>query len=271
MPSRLFRALCPAPVLRIGSRALQRLGADNAAFLTDHISNALHGEREYHLLKFLCNSRKISIDAGVAQGHYFRRLQKLSLACIGFEPNPIQYAQLQKRFSGAQIENCALSDRSGEVELRVPIVRGVSYDGYGTIETSNTLSDFGGCPQRRFTVKTCTLDEFEITNVGFVKIDVEGHEIDALNGAVRTIAACRPNFLIESEERHRSGATAAVFKFFQDRSYRGCFLHAGRPQDVSEFHAPTHQNLPPHAGRYTNNFIFFPAEKFPEISGMIET
>jgi hypothetical protein len=46
------------------------------------------------------------------------------------------------------------------------------------------------------------LDECELTNVAFIKIDVEGHEERAIVGAKQTIARDRPVMLIEIENRH---------------------------------------------------------------------
>ena len=41
------------------------------------------------------------------------------------------------------------------------------------------------------------LDEFELPRVDLIKIDIEGMEIEAIEGASRTIAASRPIMLIE--------------------------------------------------------------------------
>ena len=42
-----------------------------------------------------------------------------------------------------------------------------------------------------------TLDEHELTDVDVLKVDVEGLEIDVLEGAEKTIARCKPIIVIE--------------------------------------------------------------------------
>ena len=43
-----------------------------------------------------------------------------------------------------------------------------------------------------FEVKTNRLDDFQFKNVGFLKVDVEGHELEVLQGAVETITSSKP-------------------------------------------------------------------------------
>ena len=46
-------------------------------------------------------------------------------------------------------------------------------------------------------IKTAPLDEFIAGAVDFIKIDVEGMELEVLDGAARIIAALRPKIMIE--------------------------------------------------------------------------
>ena len=73
-------------------------------------------------------------------------------------------------------------------------------------------------------VSVARLDALVRQDVAFVKVDVEGHELNVLNGAVALLDRCQPVFLVEAEDRHRAEATRSVFKFFQRKSYRGFFL-----------------------------------------------
>ena len=46
-------------------------------------------------------------------------------------------------------------------------------------------------------IRMCTLDFWEIENVGFLKIDTEGYELPVLEGARQTILRCQPVIMIE--------------------------------------------------------------------------
>jgi FkbM family methyltransferase len=48
-----------------------------------------------------------------------------------------------------------------------------------------------------FPVESVTIDSLAIDNVGFMKVDVEGHELCCLKGAMETIRRCRPTMVIE--------------------------------------------------------------------------
>lgn len=78
-------------------------------------------------------------------------------------------------------------------------------------------------------VPTRTLDSFELTNINFIKIDVEGHEENVLKGAVKTLEENNyPKLLFESWPE-RCQATLGVpaktlrkslFEFIQSLEYK---------------------------------------------------
>jgi FkbM family methyltransferase len=52
-------------------------------------------------------------------------------------------------------------------------------------------------PRQLYDIESHRLDEFNFENVGLIKIDVEGWELDVLKGAINTITKHRPVLLIE--------------------------------------------------------------------------
>jgi hypothetical protein len=90
-----------------------------------------------------------------------------------------------------------VSALEGNATLRVPVVNGVPYGGWGTIEPKNQLAEFPPHTVQEFRVRTVRPDQMALGDIGFVKIDVESHELDLLAGLSGLRARCLPNLLIE--------------------------------------------------------------------------
>ena len=162
------------------------------------------GEPELKLLPILCEQDKTSFDIGSSIGIYTYFLRWYSHNVVAFEPNPSLAALLRRSFRDRVIvEECALSDHHGHTDLMIPIYTGIEYPGLASIE-SNVDRHY---PEMRvIQVALRMIDDFQDRRVGFIKIDVEGHELHVLHGGKNLIQRDRPSFLIEAEERHRFGA-----------------------------------------------------------------
>jgi FkbM family methyltransferase len=171
---------------------------------------------------------------------------------------------LMARYGGLPIvvEPVALSDRSGSTRLRVLDQDG----GRSTIEPANDLLDPDGSSVSQLLVRTKTLDSYMLEDVGVIKIDVEGHEMSVLAGALDTLMRCSPLMIIEAENRHRPNSVKDVFQFMESLNYVGYFFLDGLLTPISKFDAELHQN-PANIGSwksnwarygiYVNNFVFF--------------
>ncbi len=173
-------------------------------------------------------------------------------------------ARLLRRTSASNVSvhEIALSDHNGDAELFIPQGDNGLVYGLASLEPRADL------PARLVSthVPTARLDAIVRQDVAFVKIDVEGHELNVLNGAVELLERSQPVFLVEAEDRHRAEATRLVFEFFRTKSYRGFFLKDDDVISVDEFRPENLQDadaLLPDGGRksgqsYVNNFFFFP-------------
>ena len=65
------------------------------------------------------------------------------------------------------------------------------------------------------------LDDFNFNNhISFIKIDVEGHELEVLKGAKKTIKKFKPNMLIEIEERHSNKKEQTTIDYICSLGYK---------------------------------------------------
>jgi FkbM family methyltransferase len=242
------------------------------------------GEPELAVLPRLLDGNQLSLDIGANIGDYLNVLAQYSLRAIGFEPHPVCFAYL----GAAGIANCtlvnlALSDRSGTAVLKVPVEES-EVTGLATIEAANTSFTPLATRVQEYEVKVARLDDAVVDlvkdgeRIGFIKIDVEGHEHAVLMGAEATIDRHRPIVLLETEYRH-GAPIAEIFAMFGTRQYVAKILHAGRMQDVDPDRL---QELQREVGIgdivkdakdsvYLNNVWFIPRERAAALGGMVAT
>lgn len=215
-------------------------------------------EQEMCLLPVLCDIERGAVDVGANYGMYSSRLVGLAKHCTAFEPIPAFATMLQRGF-GARLEvhQVALSDsHGGEVELRLPHL----FTGYATIEQNNSLDTRSQDRIDLVRVPKATLDSFELQDVGFVKIDVEGHEEAVLVGARETLKRCSPCMLIEVEERHNAGSVERVLDAVRQLDYVAHVIFDGKLHTLPDFDLVENQtNESPET--YARNMICVPQSR----------
>ncbi|MET0705314.1 MAG: FkbM family methyltransferase [Tardiphaga sp.] len=221
-------------------------------------------ERELAFLGKIVPAGAITVDVGANRGLYTRALAKLSKQVLAFEPSQ-EMATLLRRTSAANvtIHEIALSDQNGDAELFIPQSEDGLVHGLASLEPQINVE---GKRILSTQVPMARLDAVVDETVAFVKIDVEGHELNVLNGATGLIERCQPVFLVEAEDRHREDATLSIFEFFESRGYRGYFLKDDVVTPIDQFRSDEMQDvsaLMSDGGRksgqyYVNNFFFFP-------------
>ncbi len=165
----------------------------------------------------------VAVDVGAHDGLHTRAL--LDSVCeegkvFAFEPLPGKYSVLCSLFSENNVflMNSALSNQGGVAEFVV--VKG-DLQKSGLLQRDGVASDAGF---ERISVEVGRMDDFlhEMGRVAYIKIDVEGAEINCLLGAQQIIEESRP--LISCEYGESSyvayGCTAwSLYDFCCDRRY----------------------------------------------------
>ncbi len=170
----------------------------------------LRREPELALLPLLVARDRAALDVGANKGVYTQALLRLAPAVHAFEPNPALIPWLSRqRDPRLTIHALALGDSDGEAVLRVPLGRRgrPSRQGATLADTERTRR---GSVEMRTPVRR--LDSFDLGDVGFIKIDVEGFEARVIEGVRETIARCRPVMLIEIEEAHTGEPPAVLIE-----------------------------------------------------------
>ena len=153
------------------------------------------------------------LDIGANHGKMSRPLAKLPGATVhAFEPVPYNFTLLQRVTAGLPNITChnfALSDTKGTVSIYIP-VRPSKRISPGAAHMGDTahVETFGTSTAptvAELEIKTDALDavaEHEnITQVDFMKIDVEGAESLVIEGGSRTVAKSKPAIYCEISQR----------------------------------------------------------------------
>jgi hypothetical protein len=104
------------------------------------------------------------------------------------------------------------------------------------------------------------IDDLDYKDIGFIKIDVEGHEKSVLEGAQETLARDRPNLFVENEFTHAGAGVTDVFDMMKALDYDGFALIDGVFSNISRLSLEEHQINAERGsqGSYVKNFIFIP-------------
>lgn len=216
-------------------------------------------EAEWLILDRLVDPTRAAVDVGTNFGLYAGRLAQLCPHVHCFEPIPWLAIELASRLPrrGVTIHQIALSNQHGTAELRIPYdSAGEEHNGLSTLEAVNSL---GG--RETIRVVQCEIEQLDAVvrqPVGFIKIDVEGHELAVLQGAHNILQRDRPTLLVESQSLTNAAAPGNVISFLASLGYTGHFYAAAKHHDIADFDPELHQN-PRNMGNecpYVNNFIF---------------
>ncbi len=212
------------------------------------------GEAEIHILGWLADSARISLDIGANKGVYAWMLRNVSRQVIGFEPHPTMFRYLQRLESkNIRALPYALSNENGYATLSAPKTR----RGF-TTQGASLRADKATADALSMRVETRRLDDLDIAPVGFMKIDVEGFEQEVLDGASETLKRDRPTLLIELEETHTHQPIEASIEQVEKRGYRAHFLRGGVLQSIERFDPISHHREAKGRPGYVYNFIFLP-------------
>ena len=154
---------------------------------------------EQHIIEwaaqFLVSGKKF-LDIGAHIGSYAVQYAALGFETVAFEAcsetcDLLKMSARLNDLKNIEIRNQALSFKHHE-----GVLRKISKDGGGnSILNLSTHAN----PLRSEPVLCRTLDEFGIQNIGFIKIDVEGAELDVLKGGLNTLwSSGYPKIIFES-------------------------------------------------------------------------
>jgi FkbM family methyltransferase len=159
-------------------------------------------EREILYARRWARPGGVAVDIGANSGLYTYELARWFDRVEALEPN-VQVSQRIRDWgrTNVNLRSVGASSSAHRAILHVPVSeRGVEYAGWGSLYPDSLESP---ASVRSASIELVSLDSLQLQNVAFIKIDVEGHEQDVLEGAQETIRRCRPVVLVEVKPQSR--------------------------------------------------------------------
>lgn len=176
-------------------------------------------EKLYGLVKENSTILDIGTNIGETLLNFAKRNTKGRI--YGFEPVPYLFRRVTKNislnpFKNIEVNNIALSNTAETLYFDLP-----TNNNSGGINMNKVAS---GTSEK---VEARTLDSFiaekGITATDLIKIDVEGFEMNVLEGAKNTLEQFSPTLFIELDDsnlRSKGSSSKELVSFLKDRNYR---------------------------------------------------
>ena len=201
----------------------EKLNVDNFLFCVlkndECISDCLRTGKlfEQFLLSFVRQfvpANKNIIDLGANIGvHTVVYSNYTSETVYAFEPQPRVFQLLKKIIASNKCPN-VVSKMFGASSKTSDFFMAVNYEGiqnYGCFQITDNTGQPG------IMIQCQKLDDMNLKNIGYIKIDIEGHEYEALKGLEKTIKRDMPNIMIEIHDSCPTKIT--TFKLLEDMGY----------------------------------------------------
>ncbi|PIQ50312.1 MAG: methyltransferase [Cytophagales bacterium CG12_big_fil_rev_8_21_14_0_65_40_12] len=206
------------------------------------------------------------LDIGAHKGAYLYWLRKAvgpKGQVIALEPQPTLFQYLETAiskfgFKNIKIHHAGASSVKDTLSLFIPKAEGGTSPG-ATFEKRETTEN-----SHLIEVEVIPLNDLlknRKSKIDFIKMDVEGHELDAFKGASDILLEDRPTILFECENRHLKGITIFdVFAYLNSLGYSGFFFLNSVLTPLEQFdiaiHQATHEGEIIDKKKYINNFVF---------------
>jgi len=183
------------------------------------------------LISSQINKNSTVIDIGANIGWFTVNIAKYldeDSSIISVEPNKTNLKRLAyslkkyKLESKVQVVPCALSDTKGLGYLNLDSKNPANHQ-IGTITTNSEV------------VQLDLLDNLvkDISDLSLIKIDVQGHESEVLQGGKQTLIKFQPAVIIEIDNRIDSKKTSQIWELMQELNY-AFYIINGNLSEISK-------------------------------------
>ena len=229
-PIELFKIILNRANHKIARKNI-KINPQLAIFSFDHIGLSINLNGRYEdsilcILELFFNknlaqvNKNIALDVGANIGNHSIFLSKFFKEVHSFEPNPFTYDILTINSKYAAPNNNIISYKIGISDKECTLPFSINRTNFG-----NSKIDFENNSNKdQILIEVQSIDKidyFKEKNISLIKIDVEGHEINVLRGAKKTIKSHKPIILFEqgADEIHNGSSEAIDYLTSLDYSF----------------------------------------------------
>jgi FkbM family methyltransferase len=190
-------------------------------------------------------SGRVVYDVGCLEGLYtlfFARAVGPRGQVVAFEPNPQNCMAIRGNvalngFMNVQLLDIGLGTGPGAMDLVIPF----GFPGQGTVDGELQTHYLRQAGTKRVSVRIDSLDRVlaanELPPPDLIKIDVEGFELQVVDGAVGTLRAHKPKLFVELhglEAEHRLANMHRLVGLLREVGYTSALhVESGQPVDLT--------------------------------------
>lgn len=220
-------------------KVVYKTGFQNVSLITNEALYPIVDDFNYYQHFYHVKSGDVVVDAGANCGHltvFFSKLVGQTGKVFAFEPDKFNIERIQKNMAlnpdltdNIKIEDLLLWDKSEWIDF---------YEA-GTVGSSAVwMPDTEHCVKKQAVTIDDWVNNNHIQKLDFIKMDIEGAEIEALDGCVETIKTLQPNFAIASYHVVNGEKTyIKVEAFFRQMNYP-CKTVTFRGTEIITFAGP---------------------------------
>jgi len=180
-------SICASTIVKILDREYRIYGYPDEGWFKLLCTSPSFSEPPLEYLRGLIKKDWHCLDLGANLGMYSLALSQLSNFVIAFEPDHKSFEAFKKTIEANRIIN---------IDARRVAVAECGMTGH-FIEDPVWRSSSHFVPDKEGFTLASGLDEMSLNHIEFIKIDIEGSELDALNGAHATLRVYKPIVLME--------------------------------------------------------------------------
>jgi len=183
-----------------------------------------------YIKRLLNNKARIIIDVGANIGMNTIEYSQICKQVYSFEPSDINFILLEKNLTvnntdkeKVMLYKIALGNNQCKIQFNENIKQGgLSSIKYNDDVLKNTIT---------IDVEVKKLDDYNIVDVDFIKIDVEGYEKEVLLGSIKTLKRERPIVQVETNPKytkHYNYDLDDIYEIFRELGNYVCATNDGK-------------------------------------------